>query len=88
MAGSTGTWATCSIPATHDGQARFDHIVAMDSLIHYPLEDMAWAVERLAARCNRSLVFTFAPHTRLLGAMHAVGQAFPRANRSRDPAHP
>lgn len=69
-------------PAAYDGQARFDHIVAMDSLIHYPLEDMAWAVERLAARCNRSLVFTFAPHTRLLGAMHAVGQAFPRANRS------
>ncbi|NMN04982.1 magnesium protoporphyrin IX methyltransferase [Novosphingobium sp. SG916] len=62
--------------------APFDHVVAMDSLIHYPLDDMVWAVERLAARCTRSLLFTFAPHTRLLGAMHAVGQTFPRANRS------
>lgn len=62
--------------------ASFDHVVAMDSLIHYRLEDMAWAVERLAARCTRSLVFTFAPHTRLLGMMHAVGQAFPRGNRA------
>ena len=64
-------------PAEH-----FDHIVAMDSLIHYDLDDMVWALEALAARCSGSIVFTFAPHTRLLGAMHAVGKAFPRSDRS------
>jgi BCD family chlorophyll transporter-like MFS transporter len=69
-------------PATHDGQARFDHIVAMDSLIHYPLEDMAWAVERLAARCNRSLVFTFAPHTA------CSARCMPWARLSRAPIAP
>lgn len=62
--------------------ATFDHVVAMDSLIHYDLDHMAWALETLAQRCTGSIVFTFAPHTRLLGAMHAVGKAFPRSNRS------
>ena len=60
----------------------FDHAVAMDSLIHYNLDDMVWALSRLAARCTGSIVFTFAPHTRLLGAMHVVGKAFPRSDRS------
>lgn len=60
----------------------FDHIVAMDSLIHYELDEMAWALTALADRCRGSIVFTFAPHTRLLGAMHVVGKAFPRSDRS------
>lgn len=60
----------------------FDHVVAMDSLIHY---DAAQAVAALAAwapRTSRSLLFTFAPRTPLLAAMHAAGRLFPRANRS------
>lgn len=60
----------------------FDHIVAMDSLIHYRGADMAEAVASLAARARRSLVFTFAPRTPLLAAMHTVGKLFPRGDRS------
>lgn len=61
---------------------RFDHVVAMDSLIHYTAPDMVAALEGLAARCDTTLIFTFAPLTPLLGAMHRVGKLFPRANRS------
>ncbi|HTI30798.1 MAG TPA: magnesium protoporphyrin IX methyltransferase [Sphingomonas sp.] len=61
---------------------RFDHIVAMDSLIHYPAATIASAARTLAARADRSLVFTVAPATPLLRAMHAVGQLFPRGDRS------
>lgn len=61
---------------------RFDHIVAMDSLIHYRAEDVAHALEGLAARANRSVAFTFAPATPLLNAMWAVGKLFPRSDRS------
>ena len=61
---------------------RFDHVVAMDSLIHYRAADMARSVASLAARADRSMVFTFAPRTTLLTAMHAVGQLFPRGDRS------
>ncbi|RIV85612.1 magnesium protoporphyrin IX methyltransferase [Aurantiacibacter zhengii] len=60
----------------------FDHIVAMDSLIHYTPADMVEAVAGLAANCRSSLLFTFAPYTPLLGAMHRVGKLFPRSDRS------
>jgi len=61
---------------------RFDHVVAMDSLIHYDMEDMAAVIESLAARTSGSIVFTFAPRTPLLATMHAVGRVFPRGDRA------
>ena len=61
---------------------RFDHVVAMDSLIHYKSDDMAEAVARLASRADRSVVFTFAPRTIALSAMYGVGKLFPRGDRS------
>jgi magnesium-protoporphyrin O-methyltransferase len=60
----------------------FAHVAAMDSLIHYPVDAIATTLGQLAARCSDSIVFTFAPHTALLGAMHRAGQFFPRSNRS------
>jgi magnesium-protoporphyrin O-methyltransferase len=61
---------------------RFDHVVAMDSLIHYATDDLLRVVAGLAARTAESLLFTFAPRTRLLAVMHAAGQLLPRSNRS------
>jgi magnesium-protoporphyrin O-methyltransferase len=61
---------------------RFDHVVAMDSLIHYHAGDMSRAVAALAARTEGSVLFTFAPRTPALTAMHAVGKLFPRGNRA------
>ena len=60
----------------------FDHVVAMDSLIHYRAEDIVDTLDALGRRCRRSILFTFAPHTAMLGAMHSVGKLFPRGNRS------
>jgi len=64
------------------GTGRFDHVVAMDSLIHYSAADAINAISTLAARADASLVFTFAPRTPLLAAMHAAGRMFPRGNRA------
>lgn len=61
---------------------RFDHIVAMDSLIHYPAREMVAAISALAARTEVSLVVTFAPRTPALSVMHAVGKLFPRGDRA------
>lgn len=61
---------------------RFDHMVAMDSLIHYDLPDLVQALETLSLRCEQSMAFTFAPHSALLAAMHRVGRWFPRSDRS------
>ena len=61
---------------------RFDHVVGMDSLIHYKVEDALRAVEALAARTEHSLAFTFAPRTPLLAAMIGIGRLFPRSDRA------
>ena len=62
----------------------FDYIVAMDSLIHYQLPDTLAAVSSLLPRCSRGLCLTYVPRTPLLAVMHAVGQWFPKDNRSPD----
>jgi len=64
------------------GLGDFDHVVAMDSLIHYGTTDGLGVLARLASRTSHSVLFTFAPRTLPLAAMHAVGQVFPRGHRS------
>lgn len=61
---------------------RFDHVVAMDSVIHYGTEDAVAALSRLAQRTSTSIVFTYAPRTPLLAAMIAVGRLLPRGDRA------
>lgn len=65
-----------------DQLGHFDHVVAMDSLIHYAPGDIVQALSRLALRTSSSIQFTVAPRTPLLGAMHTVGKIFPRNDRS------
>jgi magnesium-protoporphyrin O-methyltransferase len=61
---------------------RFDHVVAMDSIIHYSAEDAVGALAQLAERTSSSIVFTFAPRTPLLAAMITLGRIFPRGDRA------
>lgn len=61
---------------------RFDHVVAMDSLIHYCAPDVVRALTALASRTEASLLFTFAPRTPALTLMHAAGRLFPRGDRA------
>ena len=61
---------------------RFDHVFAMDSLIHYAPGDIVDALAKLAGRTRHSIVFTVAPRTTLLATMHTVGKLFPRSDRS------
>jgi magnesium-protoporphyrin O-methyltransferase len=60
----------------------FDHVVAMDSLIHYRAPDAVRVLAGLAERTRRSILFTFAPRTAPLAVMHAVGRLFPRRDRA------
>ncbi len=61
---------------------QFDHVVAMDSLIHYRAEDIVGVLAGLAARTSHSMLFTFAPQTPPLAVMHAIGRLFPRGDRA------
>lgn len=60
----------------------FDHVVAMDSLIHYRWPEMYAALLALGARARRSVLFTFVPRTPALAALRLVGQVLPRGQRS------
>jgi len=64
------------------GLGRFDHVVAMDSLIHYQAADIVRVLSGLAARTSSSLLITHAPRTPALTLMHIVGRAFPRSDRA------
>jgi magnesium-protoporphyrin O-methyltransferase len=61
---------------------RFDHVVAMDSLIHYRAADAVGVIAGLAERTDKSIVFTFAPRTVLLTMMWTAGRLFPRGDKS------
>ncbi len=61
---------------------RFDHVVAMDSLIHYRSDDKIKVLTALSGRVEGSMLFTFAPRTPALTLMHAVGRLFPRSDRA------
>jgi magnesium-protoporphyrin O-methyltransferase len=64
------------------GAGGFDHVVAMDSLIHYRSEDVVRALVALGGLCSDSILFTFAPRTPLLAMMHGLGRLFPRQDRA------
>ncbi len=61
---------------------KFDHVVAMDSLIHYRAADIVGILTGFAARTEHSILFTFAPKTPLLMIMWTLGRLFPRKDRA------
>ena len=60
----------------------FDHVVCMDSVIHYQTDDAANALAKLAERTSRTIAFTIAPGNLALNTMLKIGQLFPRGDRS------
>jgi magnesium-protoporphyrin O-methyltransferase len=78
----TGTVHFCSGDMLDPKLGEFDHVVAMDSLIHYRAHDVVAALSRLAERTRHSIVFTAAPRTPATMAMLTLGKLFPRSDRS------
>lgn len=62
----------------------FDHLIAMDSLIHYCHDDVVAALTGAACRVRGSILFTCVPLSPLLAAKRSVGRLFPRADRAPD----
>jgi magnesium-protoporphyrin O-methyltransferase len=60
----------------------FDHVVAMDSLIHYQSPQLVAGLAAFCRRARISVSFTFAPRTPMLSVAKAVGRLFPRGDRS------
>lgn len=77
-----GSVLLCSGDMLDPALGEFDHVVAMDSLIHYRAHDVVAALSRLAARTRHSIVFTAAPRTPATLLMLTMGKCFPRSDRS------
>ena len=60
----------------------FDHVVGMDSMIHYRRADIVRVLATLAERTRGSIVFTFAPNSPLLATAITIGRLFPRRDRA------
>ena len=60
----------------------FDIVLAMDSLIHYPRDEIVNALERFAPRVRERIIFTVAPLTPALAVMHRLGGLFPKGDRA------
>ncbi len=60
----------------------FDYCVAMDSLIHYDMQDILRVLSGFAGRTRHAMAVTIAPKTPLLTVMHGVGKFFPRSDRA------
>jgi len=67
---------------TDPALGRFDYVVSMDSIIHYNVADAVNIVEQFASLADRGILFTFAPKSPALSAMHTVGKLFPRGDRA------
>ena len=74
------TWVAGDMLDQTDG--RFDHALAMDSMIYYSAADIAGLLGKAAPRVGGKFIFTVAPRTPALMAMWRVGKLFPRADRS------
>lgn len=59
----------------------FDAVACLDVLVHYPLPSFARACAHLARCSNGPFVFTYAPYSPLLAALHWLGGRFPKPDR-------
>ena len=60
----------------------FDHIVLIDSTIHYKSSNAIALVNELCKRATESIIFTFVPLTPLLAIKLALGKFFPKGERA------
>jgi magnesium-protoporphyrin O-methyltransferase len=79
---TAGRIAFLSGDMTDSVLGEFDHVIAMDSLIHYGTADAVQVLAGWSQRVRGTMLVTFAPATPALKAMHAVGRLFPRGDRA------
>ncbi|PDV98937.1 magnesium protoporphyrin IX methyltransferase [Candidatus Chloroploca asiatica] len=72
---------TTRVADVEELQERYDVVACFDVLIHYPAQPFALMLAQLSNCCEQTLLFTYAPHSTLLAALHRVGGFFPRSQR-------
>ena len=60
----------------------FDHVILMDSLIHYPEADAKAVLSNLLERTRKGILFTMVPTNAFLKLKLLFGRLFPKSDRS------
>ena len=61
---------------------KYDTVICLDVLIHYPTEDAAKMISHLASLAESRLILSFAPKTYLLSALKKIGEFFPGPSKT------
>jgi magnesium-protoporphyrin O-methyltransferase len=61
---------------------KFEYVVGMDSIIHYPTQDMINIIEALSRMASKAMIFSYPPRTIPLAILWGVGKLFPRGDKS------
>jgi magnesium-protoporphyrin O-methyltransferase len=65
-------------------EGSYSLVSCFDVLIHYPADLFSGMLAHLASLSQGTLIFTYAPYSPLLAAMHRIGAYFPRSQRRTD----
>lgn len=72
---------SCQVAGLDELQGSYELVACFDVLIHYPPALFAPLLRHLAGLCTGTMLFTYAPATPLLAALHRVGGMFPKSQR-------
>ena len=61
---------------------KYDTVICLDVLIHYPTQDAAKMIAHLASLAESRLILSFAPKTYLLSALKKIGEFFPGPSKT------
>ena len=61
---------------------KYDTVICLDVLIHYPTEDAAKMISHLASLAESRLIISFAPKTCLLFVLKKIGEFFPGPSKT------
>lgn len=75
---------SCQVSDLEDLSGSYALVACFDVLIHYPPELFAPMLRHLAGLSTDTLLFTYAPSTPLLAALHRAAALFPKNQRRTD----
>ncbi len=71
----------CQVADLESLAGRYSLVACFDVLIHYAAPPFTTMLSHLAGLCEEQLLFTYAPYSPFLAAMHRVGGFFPHSER-------
>lgn len=63
-------------------RGKYDTVICLDVLIHYPTEDAAKMIAHLSSLANCRLIISFAPKTFFLTMLKKIGEFFPGPSKT------